>query len=102
MKKNKKENTIIFDKNGYMFRTIIEPDDPSGYHGYVPSLPGVHTCGETMEETKENLRDAILCHLEGLLKDKEEFKHDENSMEVMQTVFPSDFYHQPIPQFAYA
>ena len=40
------------------FRTIIQKDT-SGYHGYVPSLPGCHTQGRTIEETQRNLKEAI-------------------------------------------
>jgi predicted RNase H-like HicB family nuclease len=40
------------------FRTIIQKDGKY-YHGFVPSLPGCHTQGETIEETKRNLREAI-------------------------------------------
>ena len=54
--------------NTYTFRTIIEPDE-KGYHGFVPLLKGVHTVGNTIEETKKNLNEAIRCHIEGLLKD---------------------------------
>lgn len=44
------------------YRTIIEKDG-KGYHGYVPALPGCHTYGETVEETRSNLKEAI----EGIL-----------------------------------
>lgn len=40
----------------YTFHTIIEPDDPKGFHGFVPSLKGVHTCGDTIEEVKKKLK----------------------------------------------
>jgi predicted RNase H-like HicB family nuclease len=53
----------------YSFRAIIEPDDPKGYHGFVPRLRGVHTFGDSIAETKKNLKEAIRCHLEGLMKD---------------------------------
>ena len=75
----------------YTFRTIIEPDDPRGYHGYVPALPGVHTTGKTIEEVKENLRDAITCHVEGLLKDKQSVPKDNDSIELIQTFSANDF-----------
>ncbi len=48
----------------YTFRTIIEPDRPSGYHGFVPALPGCQTGGRTVEETRRNLKEAILGILE--------------------------------------
>lgn len=45
---------------------MIEPDDPKGYHGFVPLLPGLHTGGNSIKEVKKNLRDAIRCHLDRL------------------------------------
>lgn len=75
----------------YTFRTIIEPDDPKGYHGFVPILPGLHTCGDTIEEVKKNLKEAIRCHVEGLLKDKEPIPQEEETMEVIQTFSEEDF-----------
>lgn len=44
--------------NSRTFRAIIQKDT-SGYHGYVPSLPGCHTQGRTIEETQRNLKEAI-------------------------------------------
>ena len=70
----------------YTFRTIIEPDEPSGYHGFVPSLKGLHTCGETIEEVKENLQDAISCHIKGLLKDGLPIPNENNTIEMIQTI----------------
>ncbi len=64
-----------------IFRTIIEPDDPKGFHGFVPLLPGVHTCGGTIEEVKKNLKEAILCHLQGMAKDKLEIPQEEKALE---------------------
>ncbi len=55
----------------YTFRTIIEPEKPRGYHGFVPLLSGVHTHGDTLSEVKKNLKEAIKCHVQGLLKDHE-------------------------------
>jgi predicted RNase H-like HicB family nuclease len=70
----------------FSFRTIIEPDDPKGYHGYVPALKGVHTCGDTIEEVKKNLQDAIKCHLESLALDKVSVPEQDETMEYIQTV----------------
>ena len=74
----------------YTFRTIIEPDDPKGYHGFVPILPGLHTCGDTIEEVKKNLKDAILCHIAGLRKDGFAIPHEEDTLEVIQTFSEKD------------
>lgn len=53
----------------YTYRIIIEPDGKE-YHGYVPALPGCHTHGATLEETKANLRDAIKVCVEYLNESK--------------------------------
>lgn len=45
------------------YRVIIEKDGKY-YHGYVPSLPGCHTQGNTIDETRINLKDAIELWLE--------------------------------------
>lgn len=67
----------------YTFRAIIEPDE-KGYHGFVPILRGLHTCGKTIEETKKNLREAIRCHIAGLLKDGEKIPQEEEALEIIQ------------------
>lgn len=41
------------------FTAIFEPAEEGGYIGYVAELPGANTQGETLEETRENLRDAV-------------------------------------------
>ena len=69
----------------YTFRMIIEPDEGNTFHGYCPSLPGCHTCGKTIEETKKNLREAIKCHIQGLQKDNEPIPHEEEAIELIQT-----------------
>ena len=69
----------------YTFRIIIEPDGNNSFHGYVPSLSGCHTWGKTIEATKQNLKEAIKCHIQGLLKDKEIVPREEENLEFIQT-----------------
>ena len=38
---------------------IYEAAEEGGFVGYVAELPGANTQGETLEETRENLRDAV-------------------------------------------
>ena len=52
--------TVIFDLN-----------ENGGYTVTVPSLPGLVTEGSTFDEAKAMARDAIVCYIEGLLKDGE-------------------------------
>lgn len=68
---------------------MIEPEEPRGYHGFVPFLPGVHTYGDTIQEIKKNLREAIRCHIQGLLKDGEVVPQEEETLEAMQSKIPS-------------
>lgn len=72
-------------KSPYTFRVIIEPDEPSGYHGFAPLLSGLHTHGKTINEVKINLREAIRCHIQGLLKDKMVVPREEDALELIQS-----------------
>ena len=47
----------IKSMKSYTYRVIIEPDGKT-FHGHVPALPGCHTWGKDMDETREHLRDA--------------------------------------------
>ncbi|MCG3198347.1 MAG: hypothetical protein GHCLOJNM_04629 [bacterium] len=49
----------------------LEDDGDGGFIVTVPTLPGVITFGQTIEEAKANAAEAILCHLEGMLADGE-------------------------------
>jgi len=60
----------------YGYTVIYEPLSEGGYQVIVPALPGIVTYGRALEEAREMARDAILCHLRGLLKDGEEIPQD--------------------------
>ena len=49
-------------------KVIVHKAEEGGYWAEVPSLPGCFTQGETLEELKQNLYEAV----EGWLKTKEE------------------------------
>lgn len=49
------------------YRTVIKKDGKY-YHGFVPSLPGCHTQGDTIEETRKNLKEAIEGWLESRIE----------------------------------
>ncbi|MCC6725893.1 MAG: type II toxin-antitoxin system HicB family antitoxin [Saprospiraceae bacterium] len=38
---------------------IIEPSEEGGYMAFIEEMPNVCTQGETLEEVKENLMDAL-------------------------------------------
>lgn len=67
------------------YRIIIEPDGKKAFHGYVPALPGCHTWGKNIEETRENLRDAIDVYLKSLIDDGEAIPEDKG-VEMIETI----------------
>ena len=72
----------------YTYRTIIEKDGEQ-YHGYVPALRGCHTFGNSIEEVRVLLKDALNVHLESLIEDKIEIPTD-TSFESFETIsFPA-------------
>ena len=44
--------------------TAVFEKSPQGYIGYVEELPGANTQGETLEEARENLKEAVQLVLE--------------------------------------
>jgi predicted RNase H-like HicB family nuclease len=53
------------------FTAIYEKAEEGGYTGYVAELPGANTQGETIEETRENLKDAVSMLLDCYREDAE-------------------------------
>ena len=51
------------------FTAIIEEAPEGGYWAICPEVPGANGQGETIEETKESLRDAIRLVLEDRVED---------------------------------
>lgn len=46
---------------------VIQPDG-DGYLAYVPSLPGCCAGGDTLEEARNNIRDAAYLYIKALLE----------------------------------
>ena len=69
----------------HTFRVIIEPDEKGMFHGYVPALLGCHTFGKSIEETRDNLKDAIAVYVASLIADGEKVPQDK-SFESFETV----------------
>lgn len=51
------------------YLVVIEGDSVSGYSAYLPELPGCVTVGDSIEETKALMQEAVEFHLEGLRED---------------------------------
>ena len=50
--------------NAMKLTAIYEKAEEGGYVGYVAELPGANTQGETLEEARENLKEAVSLLLE--------------------------------------
>jgi antitoxin HicB len=74
----------------YTYRIIIEPDEHSTFHAFVPVLPGCHTWGTSLEEARKNIRDALDVYLRSLAADGKPIPQDKG-IEVLEMVTP------PIP-----
>jgi len=42
-----------------IFTAVYQPADEGGFVAWVEELPGANTQGETLEEARENLREAV-------------------------------------------
>ncbi|MBI5220683.1 MAG: type II toxin-antitoxin system HicB family antitoxin [Candidatus Liptonbacteria bacterium] len=67
------------------YRVIIEPDENNTFHAFVPALPGCHTRGETFEEARRNIRDAMSVYVRSLQADGEPVPEDVG-VEVVKTL----------------
>ncbi|MBI5411697.1 type II toxin-antitoxin system HicB family antitoxin [Candidatus Peregrinibacteria bacterium] len=53
----------------FTYTVVFEKSREGGYVAYVPLLPGCMTQGETFEEAKDNIKDAIAGYLAVLRED---------------------------------
>ena len=63
---NKKIKKKIFS-----YTVIYQAAPEGGYIAFAPSLPGCHTQGESLEETEQNIKEAIQLYLESLSTHRE-------------------------------
>jgi predicted RNase H-like HicB family nuclease len=61
----------------YHFAVVIEKDE-DGYCAFCPELQGCYASGETFEEARANLIDAVRLHVEDRQADGEEIKAPES------------------------
>ncbi len=59
------------------YTIVFEKDEDGVLIGSVPALPGCHSHGRTQEEAENNIKEAILCYLEGLQEVGEEIPVEE-------------------------
>ena len=62
------------------YAVVIHEDPEGGFWGEVPALPGCYSQGETVEELKHNIRDAIAGVLEVL---KEQGREPDSNIQIL-------------------
>lgn len=62
------------------YDVVFEEQPQGGYTALVPSLPGCISEGDTFEEAKKNISDAIKLYLEDMEADGEEIPEDKGSV----------------------
>ena len=73
--------------SNYDFTVVIEPDEES-FHAFVPVLPGCHSFGESVEEAKKNIAEAIELHVESMIEEGEEIPIEQEPVLVTRLSVP--------------
>lgn len=63
--------------NNYHFSAVIEKDK-DGYYAFCPELEGCYTQGDTYEEARENIIDAVRLHVADRIESGEQIKKVES------------------------
>ena len=66
------------------YDVVFEEQSDGGFTVTVPSLPGCISEGDTFEEAKANIKDAIKLYLDDLEADGEEIPQDNKSVFIKQ------------------
>jgi len=53
----------------HQYTVYFEPLAEGGYQVVFPSIPEIVTWGRTLDEARAMARDALRCHIEGLMAD---------------------------------
>ena len=71
----------------YQFTVVIEPDD-QGYHAFVPALPGCHSFGDTLDEARANIFEAMQLHVESMEADGEPIPIEQEPLFITRLSIP--------------
>lgn len=69
------------------YTVVIEPDEDV-FHAYVPSLPGCHTFGDTIDEALAHIQEAIMLYLELLQEEGRPFPVEREPMFITRLAVP--------------
>ena len=73
------------------YTVIFEPAEEGGYVASVPALPGCLSQGETFEEARVMIRDAMQGYLEVLKEEKQEIPREQSDVVVTQISVQNPF-----------
>jgi len=65
----------------YNLRIMLRKEPEGGYTAFVPSLPGCVTYGDTIDEAREMVKEAVELYIESLIAHKEPVPSDEETFE---------------------
>jgi predicted RNase H-like HicB family nuclease len=65
------------------YALVIHEDPEGGFWGEVPALPGCYSQGETVDELKHNIREAIAGVLEVL---REQGREPDSNIQILDVV----------------
>ena len=71
----------------YQFTVVIEPDE-EGFHAYVPALPGCHSFGDTVDEARANIAEAMQLHIESMQADGESIPVEQEPLFITRLSIP--------------
>ena len=86
MKKAESRKILKYD-------VVFEEAEEGGYTIYVPALPGCISEGDTFEEAKKNITEAITAYLESLAMDGKEVLEEEGNFLLERLKYHSQSYH---------
>ena len=65
---------------------VIEKAADGSYSAYVPDLPGCTTCGDSIDEIKGNIREAVSLYIDSLREHNEPVPAPTSSVDVVDAV----------------
>ena len=83
---NDKPRSESVDVVEYRYTAVFEPAEEGGYVVTVPALPGLVTQGETLDQAREMVGEAIVGYLESLRKHGEEIPAESGEAVTEQVV----------------
>lgn len=60
------------------YTIVLEPAQEGGYIVYAPALPGCHSQGETKQEARQHIIEAIELYLQELKRQGKPITHEQN------------------------